>query len=76
MKVFLRKKLLPFIRSQPPIVIAKGDSAGSHHYWRQEDAHALTQLNMIQGPSVRLPNNHSLSANMGGHIPLSDLLTE
>ena len=46
------------------------------HYWQQEDAHALTQLNTVQGPSIRLPNNHSLSANVKGQIPLSVLLTK
>ena len=31
---------------------------------------------MVQGPSVRLLNNHSLSLNMEGHILLSAALTD
>ena len=50
-KVFFSQKILQSIRSQPPIVIAKVDSAASHHDWQQEEAQALTELNTVQGPS-------------------------
>ena len=44
-------------------VIAKGDSAASGHYWRQEDVDCLTRLTNISGPSVTLPNNIVIQAD-------------
>ena len=29
------------------IVMAKGDSADSHHYWREQDAHVISDMKKV-----------------------------
>ena len=56
-------------------IIAKGDSAASHHYWRQQDKEVLSNLKNISGPSVLLPNGDKISSTEEGLIPLSPKLS-
>ena len=58
-----------------PCVIAKGDSAASSHYWRQEDAQCLEKIQNFAGPSVLLPNRETITANQKGQLPLSSALS-
>ena len=58
------------------IVIAKGDSAASSHYWRPRDKRALNDIEIYLGPSVLLPNNELISSTEKGQIPLSALLSK
>ena len=58
------------------IVYAKGDSAASSHYWREEDKHVLSAVETIQGPAVMLPNKQKINVTSQGMLPFSDNLTE
>ena len=58
-----------------PCIMAKGDSAASSHYWRQEDEMCLTDVEHFAGPSVLLPNRESIMANQRGQIALSPELS-
>ena len=51
-------------------ITAKGDSAASGHYWRDEDAECLKNVKNQLGPQVTLPNNSSIQATKQGHLPL------
>ena len=48
------------------IIYAKGDSASSHHYWREEDKQCLNDNIKVDGPSVVLPNNEMLTLKSQG----------
>ena len=50
--------------------IAKGDSAASHHYWRQKDATLLLEKEDIVGLKVQLPNNKLLKVTQRAQLPL------
>ena len=54
---------------------AKGDSAASSHYWREEDKHVLSQVEDILGPAVLLPNKQTINVTSQGMLPFSDDLT-
>ena len=56
-------------------IIAKGDSAVSHHYWRNQDKEVLSDIRNISGPSVLLPNGEKISLTEEGIIPLSNKLS-
>ena len=51
--------------------MVNGDSAASHHYWREEDASLLSNVMTKKGPSVQLPNNTTIAATKQGQLPLS-----
>ena len=53
------------------IIYAKGDSAASHHYWREEDKQVIEKIEKHSGPSVLLPNNNTISVTSQGQLPLS-----
>ena len=53
-----------------PIVIAKGDSAASHHYWRPEDQHYLTEPSPNTAIQVQLPNASKIGSTVQGQLPL------
>ena len=70
--------LPPPTSSQSPshIVMAKGDSAASHHYWRDQDSHVLSTIRPSLGPSVLLPNGDKISSTKAGTLPLHSCLTD
>ena len=57
-------------------MIAKGDSAASSHYWREEDTDVLENIQPSNGPTVRLPDNTAITANRKAVLPLMDNLSE
>ena len=57
------------------IIYAKGDSAASHHYWREEDKKVLDKIEPHAGPSILLPNNSTISVTSQGQLPLSESLS-
>ena len=52
-------------------VITKGDSAASHHYWREQYTNILTDIIEDSGTSVLLPNRDTISASSKGILPIS-----
>ena len=64
------------ISSPQTIVLIKGDSAASNHYWRKEDAHIFTPKGDIESPTVQLPNNGSLTSNQQGAVLLLSDFTQ
>ena len=56
-------------------VMAKGDSAASHHYWREEDKKVLDNIESYSGPSVLLPNNSTIAVTSKGQLALSSTLS-
>ena len=46
------------------IIIAKGDSAATLHYRREQDIACLKDITSHSGPSVTLPNNEIITSNM------------
>ena len=57
-------------------IIAKGDSAASKNYWREEDIRYLTNFQPYAGPSVTLPNANIIAPSHKGSIQLSKELSE
>ena len=55
--------------------MAKGDSAASSHYWRDQDKTVLNNIKNCIGPSVLLPNNELISSTSRGQLPLSSDLS-
>ena len=47
----------PPTNNKSPIIIAKGDSTASSHYWRVQDKEVLENIKNCLGLSVLLPNN-------------------
>ena len=43
------------------VVLAKGDSAASHHYWREQDKRVRKEIKEFTGPSVLIPNGDFFS---------------
>ena len=58
-----------------PTVIAKGDSAASHHYWKQDDCHVLQDVTNLPGPSVHQPDSTALPSVGTGQLPLSSKIS-
>ena len=56
--------------------MAKGDSAASHHYWREQDANVLQDIINSKGPSVLIPNGDTIASTKKGILPLSDNLSK
>ena len=63
------------VNSPNKIITAKGDSAASHHYWKQVDCGILTNFSKSPGPTVSQPDNTPLQCTGQGHLPLSSALT-
>ena len=61
--------------SKPPVVIAKGDSAASHNYWREEDKHCLTNITRAKPCDIILPNAMAIKPSHSGQLPLSTALS-
>ena len=70
--------LPPPTSSQSPIhvVMAKRDSAASHHYWRDQDSHILSNIRPSRRPSALLPNGDKISSTKAGTLPLPSCLTD
>ena len=64
-----------FSEVPPPNIIAKGDSAASQNYWREEDEHCLQNIRPYSGPSVVLPDADTIAPTKKGSIPLSTKLS-
>ena len=56
-------------------MMAKGDSAASHHYWRIQDSKVLSNIIKIEGPDVVIPNNSTITVTNQGDLPLSNKLS-
>ena len=57
-------------------IVAKGDSAASQNYWREQDIKCLDNVIPFMGPSVTLPNNKQILPTNQGLIPLSTQLSK
>ena len=56
-------------------IIAKGDSAESHNYWRQEDSVCLARSRNSTTKSVLLPNAQSIKSTTEGILALDTSLS-
>ena len=61
--------------SEQEVIMAKGDSAASDHYWREQDAHVLSGIEDSLGPSVLIPNGETIASTKKGIVPLSQHLS-
>ena len=57
------------------IVMAKGYSVASSHYWREEDAKVLLKIKDIIGSSVLLPNKETIDVTSQVQLHLSESLS-
>ena len=57
------------------VVIAKGDSAATHNYWRQEDTQCLMYIKPASPHNIILPNSGIIQPTHSGHFPLSNKLS-
>jgi hypothetical protein len=58
------------------IIIAKGDSAATSHYFASRDKNALTAVKKdTHGPTVILPDTSTLTATASGQLPFSSELS-
>ena len=57
-------------------IIAKGDSAASNHYWREEDKKVLDNIEDFAGPKVVLPNNSTIGVTKIAQLPFSTDLSD
>ena len=58
------------------IIIAKGDSAASKQYWKENDSRVLSNIRPYSGPSVTLPDVDEISPSNKGFFPLSNKLSQ
>ena len=58
-----------------PICLAKADSGASNHFWKVEDATALVNQHIEEGPPVKLPNSTTINDNKVGYLPSQDILS-
>ena len=56
--------------------MAKGDSAASHHYWREKDAHVLSDISDSPGPPVLIPDGTTITSTKKGILPISQQLSQ
>ena len=56
--------------------IAKGDSAASHHFWKESDASMLKNIHNKKGPPVTLPNAETINDTKVGFLPGFDMLSD
>ena len=57
------------------MIIAKGDSGATSHYWREQDKRCLQQIEHAPGPTVTLPNNTTITSTARGRLPLHNSLS-
>ena len=58
------------------VVIAKGDSTASGHYWREEDSDCLQNVIDKKGPGVTLPDSSQINATQQDNVPLTSSLSK
>ena len=58
------------------VVIAKGDSVASGHYWREEDVDCLQNVINKNGPDVNLPESSQINATQQDRLPLPSSLSK
>ena len=58
------------------IVMAKGDSAATYYYWREEDKDCLTDVQEYKGLSVVLLDADSIEPSNQGILSLSNKLSK
>ena len=58
------------------MVIAKGDSGATIHYWREENMTCLKDIIRAVGPNVTLPNNSVLQSDQQDQLPISSNLSK
>ena len=56
--------------------VAKGDSTASDHYWREQEAHVLSDIQQSLGPPVLIPNDTTITSTKKGILLLSKHLTK
>ena len=57
------------------IIIAKGDSAASKHYWKEYDSSVLSNICLYSGPSVTLLDTDKIAPSNKGFLSLSNKLS-
>ena len=57
-------------------VYAKGDSAASDHYFREEDEGCLQNVTKVSGNAITIPDGSTIQATKKGYLPLSTELSE
>ena len=57
------------------MIIAKGDSGATSHYWRERDKSCLHKIKNAPGPTVTLPNNTTITSTSCGRLPLHESLS-
>ena len=55
--------------------IAKGESAASHHYWRETDKKVLTNIKVNRDVEAMLPDLDKIKSSEQGEVPLAPTLT-
>ena len=73
LKLNIIKKLESSVENT--IIIAKGDSGATNHYWRPEDTNCLQNVNNVKGQVVILPYNTAVTANQEGTISTDNSLS-
>ena len=71
-KLNLIQKYLLSVRKR--VVIAKGDSGETNHYWRKEGITCLQMIQRVIGPEVTLPDNSVIKFDQQGQLPISKKL--
>ena len=56
--------------------MAKGDSAASHHYYRERNINVLSNIKDGPGPLVLIPNGDTIAATKNGMLLLSIKLSK
>ena len=57
------------------VVIAKGDSAATHNYWRKVDTQCLMSIKPVSPCNVILTNFDIMQSTHSGQLPLSNKLS-
>ena len=68
-KLNLIQKYLLSVGKQ--VVISKGNSGATNHYWRKEDIDCLKMIQRDIGPEVTLPDNSVIKSDQHGHLSIS-----
>ena len=64
----------PLASNLSPVCYAKGDSAASNHYIREEDSEVCQNIIEENGPPVGLPNAATITSTKAAHLPISQNL--
>ena len=61
-------------KNNSSLVIAKGDSAATYNYWREEYQHCLTSMQQDKPWHVILPDAETVQPSNRDQLPLSSQL--